>query len=80
MSYIRLRPRGKATVLQNEDTALSYVLLEVQESLKMMGNFTLEKFQPQTPRYDLPAMKMEEEMPELDTERLRERSMRRFRN
>ncbi len=42
MSDIRLRQRGRATVLRNEDNALSYVLLEVQESLELMGNFTLE--------------------------------------
>ncbi len=40
VSDIRLRHRGKARVLQNEDTALSNVLLEVQESFKLMGNFT----------------------------------------
>ncbi len=42
VSDIRLRHRGRATVLRNEDTAHSYVLLEVQESLELMGNFTLE--------------------------------------
>ncbi len=44
-SDIRLRHRGRATALRNEDTALSNVLLEVQESLKLMGSFTLETFQ-----------------------------------
>ncbi len=53
VSDIRLRHRGRATVLLNEDTALSYVLLEVQEPLKMMGNFSLETFQLPTPQDDL---------------------------
>ncbi len=70
VSDIRLRHRGRATVLWNEDTALSYVLLEVQESLKLMGNFSLESFQLPTPQDDLPALIVEGEAPELDTERL----------
>ncbi len=49
VSEIRLRHRGRATVLRNEDTALSYVILEVQESLELMGNFTLDTFQLSTP-------------------------------
>ncbi len=36
-----------------------------------MGNFTLEQFQLPTPQDDLPALIAEEEVPELDTERLR---------
>ncbi len=71
VSDIRLRHRGRDTVLRNDDTALSYVLLEVQESLKLMGNFTLETFQLPTPQEDRPALILEGEVPELDTERLR---------
>ncbi len=71
VSDIRLGHRGRATVLRNEDTALSYVLLEVQESLKLMGNFTLETFQLPTSQDDLPVLIVEGEVPELDTERLR---------
>ncbi len=50
VSDIRLRHRGRATVLRNEDTALSYVLLEVQEPLKLIRNFILEAFQLLTPQ------------------------------
>ncbi len=71
VSDIRLRHRGRPTVLRNEDSALSYVLLEVQESLKLMGNFTLETFQLPTPQDDLHALIVEGEVPKLDTERLR---------
>ncbi len=71
VSYNRLRHRGRATVLRNEDTALSYVLLEVQESLKLMGNFTLKTLQLPTPQDDLPALIVEGDVPELDTDRLR---------
>ncbi len=71
MSDIRLKHRGRATVLRNENTAVSYVLLEVQESLKLMGNFTLETFQLPTPQDDLPALIVEEKVPKLDTARLR---------
>ncbi len=49
VSAIRMRHRGRATVLRSEDTALSYILLEVQESLKLIGNFTLETFQLPAP-------------------------------
>ncbi len=44
---------------------------EVQESLKLMGNFTLETFQLPTPQDYLPALRVEGKVPELDTERLR---------
>ncbi len=44
VSDITLRHKSIATVLRNEDTALSYDLLEVQESLELMGNFSLETF------------------------------------
>ncbi len=57
------------TALRNEDTALSYVLLEVQESFTLMGNFILETLQLPTPQDDLPALIVEGEVPELDTER-----------
>ncbi len=71
MCNIRLSTGGRATVLRNEDTALSYVLFEVQESLKLMGNFTLETFQLPNPQDDLSALIVEEEVPEPDTARLR---------
>ncbi len=71
VSDIRLRNRRRATVLRNEDIALSYVLLEGQESLELMGNFSLETFQLSTPQDDLPALLVEGEAPELDTKRLR---------
>ncbi len=70
VSDIRLRHRGRATVFRNEDTALSYVLLKVQESLMLMVNFTLEIFQLPIPQDDLPDLIVEGEVPELDTERL----------
>ncbi len=71
VSDIRLRQRGRAAVVRNEDTALSYVLLEDQESLKLMRNFTLEAFQLPTPQDDLPRLIVEGAVPELDTARLR---------
>ncbi len=69
VSDIRLRHRGRITVLQDEETALSYVLLEVQESL--MGNFTLEIFQLPSLKEDVPALLDEEGEQETDSERLR---------
>ncbi len=39
---IRHIHRGRATT--NENTAISYVLLKVQEPLQLMGNFTFEAF------------------------------------
>ncbi len=42
VSDMRLRHRARATVLRNEDNALSYVFLEVKASLKLTETFTLE--------------------------------------
>ncbi len=70
VSDIRLRHRGRNTVLLNEDTALSYVLLEDQESLKQIGNFALEIFQVPSPHDDLPAFMVEGDAPELDNLKL----------
>ncbi len=66
-SDIRLRHRGRATFLRNEDTALAGVLLKVEESLKLMVIFTLDIFQPPTLQGDLPAVIVEGEVPEIDT-------------
>ncbi len=71
VSYNRLRHRGRAAVLRDKETALSHVLLEVQESLKLMGNFSSETFHlPCTQEY-LPALMVEEDEQESDSERLR---------
>ncbi len=71
VSDIRLRHRGRATVLQEEKNALSYVLLEVRESMKLMVNFTLDIFQLPSPQENLPALLEEEGEHETDSERLR---------
>ncbi len=68
---IRLRHRGRATVLRDEETARSYVLLDDQKSLKLMGNFSLETFQLPSAQGDLPTLMVEKDEQESDSERLR---------
>ena len=63
------RHRGLYTVLRDDDTALSYVLLEVQESLKEMGNFTLTIFDLPSPQEDLPPLIVDCEEQVSDPER-----------
>ncbi len=71
VSDVRLRHRGRATVLQDEETALSYLLLEVQESLQLMSNFGLETLQLSSPQEDLPALMSQTEEQESVPERWR---------
>ena len=72
ISDIRLRHRGLNTSLRSDETALAYVLLEVQESLKEMGNFCLATYQLPSPTEDLPALLEPQEPQEVDENRLQE--------
>ncbi len=68
---IWLGHRGRGTVFRDEETAFPYALLEVQDSLQFIGNFSLETFQFQYAQEDLPALMVEEKYQELDSERFR---------
>ena len=69
---IRQRHRGLQTVLRDDEVALSYVLLEVQESLKEMGNLNMETYQLPIPPDSLPALLEPPEAAEEEEDRLRE--------
>ncbi len=71
LSDIGLRHRGRAKVISNENTALLYVLVDVQERLQLIGKFTFDTFHLQTPQEDRSSPTVEEDEPKLDTDRLR---------